>query len=767
MWYLGVRGAVIALFAGVGLTAWLDLTVRAQFEGYRWALPAQIFARPLTVFPGLELSTEALRTELEIAGFQHVAKPARPGQFAVSPRRAVIHTRNFKFSDGAEAPQRLLVSWHGSRVVSISDQRGRNLALARFEPALIAKIYPADKQDRQLKALKDYPPELVAGLVMVEDRDFFQHGGISLWAVARAMFANVLAGAAVQGGSTLTQQLAKNFFLSHERTLWRKVREAIIALLLEHHYAKETILEAYMNEIHLGQHGARAIHGFGSAAQFYFGRPVGELRLHESALLLALVRGGSYYNPRRQPERARERRNLVLRIMSEQGVISAALATTAAAQALAIRQQAAPTSSRHPAFMELVRKQLREQYSDGTLKRDGLRVFTTLEPLTQRAAEQALAARLAQLEGAKKLPKQSLQGAVVVVAPTSGDVLAIVGDRDAQAFGFNRALHAQRPIGSMVKPMVFLTALEQGGYSGATIVSDAPISVRVAGGKTWRPKNYDGRSHGDVSFNDALARSLNLATVRIGLDVGVNNVVKTLTKLGMDKSVRPVPSLLLGALEMTPFQVARVYQPLASEGFRAPLRAVRDVTDTNGRTLQRFSLKFSPGASTRAVRELREGMRAVVERGTGRYAHQQLGGIRLAGKTGTTDGLRDSWFGGFDRDRLTVVWVGRDDNQPAGLTGASGALRVWTDVMRAVGVHDIQGQDRPVVASTTVAASAAPASARTSAAEGAPRAPSNAPPSAKSNDCSGDVLGGWLRSMFATDCGLEPSDDTANTGDAH
>ena len=748
IWFLGVRFALIAVLAGGALVAWLDLTVRAQFEGHRWALPAQIYARPLTLYPGLQIAPKVVITELQAVGYRAADNPQRAGQFAVSTAQATVYTRDFKFWDGQERGARLHVTWRGDQIATIADDRGKTLDLARLEPALIGKIYPADKQDRRLKPLLEYPPELVAGLVMVEDRDFFEHNGVSLWGVARAMFANLRAGAAVQGGSTLTQQLAKNFFLTHERTLWRKLREGIIAMLLEYHYDKETILEAYMNEIHLGQHGARAIHGFGSAAEFFFARPVQELELHESALLLALVRGGSFYNPRRRPERALKRRDLVLKIMSEQGVVTTAVASAAQAKPLGIREQATPTASRHPAFMELVRAELRKQYSESTLRREGLRVFTTLEPATQQAAEQALEQRLDNLELTKRLPRKSLQGAVVVVAPSSGDVLAVVGGRDVRRHGFNRALHARRPIGSMVKPVVFLTALEQGRYHNDSVLRDDPISVRLSGSKTWRPRNYDGRSHGAVTFDQALAKSLNLATVRLGLDIGVPEVVKTLKKLGVEQSIKPAPSLLLGSIELSPLQLAQLYQPLASQGFMAPLRAVREVTDNDGRTLERFELDFSEGAKPSAVRKLRRAMMAVVRNGTARYAHQQLNGVNVAGKTGTTDGLRDSWFGGFDRDRLAIIWVGRDDNKPAGLTGASGALRIWTDVMIAVGAHDLT---RPASAHTGAVADAPRPSVSQPARVESP-APAITPSPVAARDCTGDVLGSWLQNVFGTDC---------------
>ncbi len=733
---------MVLLLLGGALTAWLDLTVRSQFEGHRWALPARIYARPLELYPGMAMPREMLRIELEAAGYVAKRRPSRPGEFALAATAAHVVTRDFEFADGLEAGRHLRLTLDSGRVTSVRDGRGAALSLARLEPALIGNIYPAHNEDRLLESLGNYPPELVAGLVVVEDREFFKHEGISWRGIVRAIWANLRAGGAVQGASTITQQLAKNFFLSHDRNLWRKLREAIIAKLLEHHFDKETILEAYMNEIYLGQQGARAIHGFGSAAHFYFGRPVKELRLHESALLIALVRGGSYYNPRRNVERAKRRRDLVLDIMAQQGVITTVKAEAAKRLGLGVLRKPAPATTRHPAFIDVVRGQLRQHYDDETLRTQGLRIFTTLEPSTQSAAERALQARLKDLERAKKLPREALQGAVVVVAPNSGELLAVVGGRSPRAHGFNRALNARRPIGSLLKPVVFLEALESGRYSRRSVLRDEPISVPLPGGKTWRPRNYLGKSAGQVEFDAALARSLNLATVRLGMDLGVERVRDKLVELGVKRTINPVPSLLLGTLELTPLEVSSLYQPLAAQGFRAPMRAVRQVTDSGGRALSRFSLNVEESASTAAVGELLHGLHAVMRDGTGRYAASTLGTHNLAGKTGTTDDLRDSWFAGFGRHRLTVVWLGRDDNKPAGLSGASGALRVWTDVMADVGVQEI-------------IATQGPEPTRISAAEPTPRSELAA------RDC--DAISSWIQRVFGVGCEPEAKPGAARS----
>ena len=712
-----LRASVLAALALAALTGWFDLKVRSDFEGKRWAVPARLYAKPLTLYPDQTIARSTLLAELKAAGYTGVKKTDRPGQYAAGSKRIDIYLRPFRFWDGEEPGQQVSIDFTGSRIARIR-VGGKNLPLLRLEPALIGRIYPHHKEDRILKKLEHMPQALVTGLLAVEDRHFYDHAGISVRGIARALLANIMAGAAVQGGSTLTQQLAKNFFLTSERTLWRKSKEALIALILEARYDKRTILNAYMNEIYLGQQGNNGIHGFGSAAWLYFGRPVEELKLHECALLVGLARGASYYNPRRYPKRALKRRNLVLAVMADNGVITPAQAKAAKARSLGLKKGGVSPSSTHPAFMELVRAQLQRDYASADLTGEGLRIFTTLEPSTQKAAETALENRLAKLERAKKLPPGKLEGAVVVAEPTNGQILAVVGSRNPQAHGFNRALAARRAIGSLVKPAVYLTALEE-RRSLDSLIDDAPIAVRLPEGRTWRPNNYDGRSRGTVPLRDGLVHSLNQATVRLGLELGVARVARTLKALGVARSIQPVPSILLGTVE----------------GFKVPLRVIRAVTHANSAPLKRYALDVHQAVKPAAIGKLRTAMVEVMERGTARYAHRTLPKhMRMAGKTGTTDNLRDSWFAGFGADKLAVVWIGRDDNRPAGLSGSNGALRVWTDLMAAV-------KPRPLPAGKTPIADAGVENVALDERRGQP-----------AGGCEGDLLGGFIQSLLGSGC---------------
>ena len=690
------RLVVLVVLLATVYVGWLDLHVRAQFEGRRWAVPARLYARPVELYPGMRFDGAALEQQLRAAGYQPTAGPSRAATYVRRGNDFRVHTRRFQFWDGEQAARRVRIQFKDGRVRSLT-AGGKKQALLRLDPAVIGRIYPNHHEDRVLVRLEEVPRGLVAALLSVEDRDFEHHHGVSPRAIARAMWANLRAGAVVQGGSTLTQQLAKSYFLSTDRTWWRKLNDAAIALILEAHYDKADLLEAYVNEVYLGQDGRRSIHGFGLAAHFYFGRDLEALKLPELAMLVAVVRGPSYYNPRRHPRRAKKRRNMVLDQMQALGIISQARAKRAKSAPLGVTAASRGTS-RYPAFVDLVRRQLRRDYRDEDLRGEGLRIFTTLDLRTQRIAEAALQKRIARLEGERaaggKKGNTPLEGAVLVTAPQSGEVLAVVGGRHRGRAGFNRALDAVRPVGSLIKPAVYLAALERPRqFTLASPLMDKPITIRGAKGKLWRPKNYDDTVHGRISLYEALVKSYNLATVRLGMEVGLEKVTESLQRLGIERPLKPYPSLLLGAAELSPVEVTQMYQTLAGGGFRVPVRAIREMTSARGEPLSRYPLSvqqaFEPGPVFLVV----EAMRGVMAEGTGRSARARLGaGLITAGKTGTTDDLRDSWFAGFSEDFLAVVWLGHDDNTPAGFSGSKGALQVWIDMMKSLGPRSLEAQ---------------------------------------------------------------------------
>lgn len=673
---------------------YLDGRVQTQFEGKRWALPAHVYARALELYPDQKLTVGQFMAELGMLGYRVVSRPNTPGSYTRLGNAFVLTTRNFQFWDGEEQSQTVRLEFSGGHLLGIwQANTGDVVDLLRLDPPLIGNIYPSHREDRILVKLDAVPPLLIDALLAVEDREFFAHHGVSPQSILRALWVNLRAGKTVQGGSTLTQQLVKNFFLSNERTLWRKFNEAIMSLLLEFHYEKNEILEAYINEIYLGQDGRRSIHGFGLASQFYFGQSLKKLTPQQIALLVALVKGPSYFDPRRHAERAFDRRNLVLRLLQEQGSLDLDVAQQASAETPKVLPQNSTRVSRVPAFIDLVRRQLRRDYSDTDLNSEGLRIFTTLNPDVQRAAEKAISLQLDRLQ--REGIDADIQGAAVVANVSDGEVQAVVGGRDPRFAGFNRALDAVRPVGSLIKPAVFLTALMQAEkYTLATVLDDSPLDVDMGGDEHWQPKNFDHKNHGtlvidenderhnNVLLQDALVHSYNIATARLGMDVGVPAVINTLRGLGADRALTEYPSLLLGAANFSPLDVTQMYHTLAAGGFRTPLRAIRAVLTSNGEPLQRYPLSVTRAFDSKPVYLLNNALRAVVREGTGRGLKRRLPeGLIVAGKTGTSDELRDSWFAGFSENYVAAVWLGLDDNRPAGLTGSRGALRVWGDIL--------------------------------------------------------------------------------------
>ena len=682
-----VLGALLLAVGGASAyVAWLDHTVRSQFEGKRWSVAATVYARPLELYAGRPLSPGQLASELEAANYRERADAAGNGSWSRQGATVDITTRAFDHWDGHEPSRRVRVRFADGHVQTVEDRdSGGTLGLVRLDPAAIGAIAPTRREDRLLVTLDDVPVTLIGGLLAVEDRRFHRHFGISPSGIARAAIANIRAGRIVQGGSTLTQQLVKNFYLTSDQTLARKAQEAIMAVLLELRYDKRDILETYINEVFLAQDRNRSVHGFGLGAPYFFDERLQDLPVEHQAMLIAMVKGPSFYNPRRNPERALERRNQVLAIMAETGVLEEDEARAARERPLGVSSSRSEPRHEYPAFMDLVQRHLQRDYRQDDLQTEGLRVFSTLSPLAQAASERAVERRLDAM-----LPE--LEAGAVTVDVDSGEVTSLVGGRDPRFAGFNRALDARRPIGSLIKPAVYLAALERpNGWGLGTILEDSPLRIEDAQGEAWEPRNFGGDHRGDVLLVDALTRSDNIPAVRLGMDVGLTAVTDMVRRLGQEAPRRAYPSYLLGTAELSPVQVAEMYQVFAGAGFRTPLRAVRAVSDGDGEPLNRYQLSTERVVDPEPLYLLNHGLRQVMRQGTGRWAYDTLpDNLDLAGKTGTTNDGRDSWFAGFGGDVLGVVWLGRDDNARTGLTGASGALGVWTDTFAQLNPRGFQ-----------------------------------------------------------------------------
>ncbi|WP_339461773.1 penicillin-binding protein 1B [Pseudomonas sp. EA_105y_Pfl2_R69] len=675
---LGLVGLVVlAVFA-----VYLDAVVQEKFSGKRWTVPAKVYARPLELFVGQKLAKDDFLKELDALGYRREGAVAGPGGVSVAGNNIELHSRGFQFYESSEPSQRVRVRFSGDYVAGLTQAGGGNLAVARLEPLLIGGLYPAHQEDRVLIKLAQVPPYLVETLVAIEDREFFNHFGVSPKGIARAVWVNTSAGQLRQGGSTLTQQLVKNFYLTNERSLSRKATEAMMAVLLELHYEKGDILEAYLNEVFLGQDGQRAVHGFGLASQYFFSQPLSELKIDQVALLVGMVKGPTFYNPRRNPERALERRNLVLDVLAEQGVASPEIVAAAKQKPLGVTRRGSMADSSFPAFLDLVKRQLREDYQEQDLTEEGLRIFTSFDPILQLKAETALADTLKRLSGRKGVDE--VEAGMVVTNPESGEVQALIGSRQPRFAGFNRALDAVRPIGSLIKPAIYLAALERPSqYTLTSLLEDQPFSIKGQDGQVWSPQNYDRKAHGTIYLYQGLVNSYNLSSAKLGLEVGVPTVLQTLERLGVEHKWPAYPSMLLGAGGLSPLEVANMYQTLANGGFNTPLRGIRNVLTADGEPLKRYPYQIQQRFDSGAIYLLQNAMQRTMSEGTGRSVYNQLPrSLALAGKTGTSNDSRDSWFAGFSQDLLAVVWLGRDDNGPTPLTGASGALQVWTDFMR-------------------------------------------------------------------------------------
>ena len=738
-----LRAVALCAAAALLYAGWLAWSIGREFEGRRWDLPAKVYAAPLELYAGRALAPEDLVGELKRLGYREDPRLPGPGTYRVGLDRVEIATRGFDYAGDIEPARFISLAFTKGRIDDIRDERGEDAAIARLDPLLIGSLFPAHGEDRLIVAPDETPPLLPAALIAIEDRRFAEHHGVDPLAMLRAAFVNLSAGEIKQGASTLTQQLVRSYFLSNERTWTRKLHEAFMALALELRYDKDDLMQAYINEIYLGQDGDRAVHGFGLASQFYFGKPLHELDLHELALLVAVVRGPTYYDPRRHPERALERRNLVLREMADNGLVTRAEAQRAQHGKLDLLSSSR-RSATQSAFLALVRRQLAADYATSDLERAGLEVLTTLDPGVQAAAERALTNGIATLGP----NAQELERAIVVTSPHTGEVSALVGGRSGE--GFNRALDARRQIGSLIKPAVYLAALESGRYTLASVIDDAPIDVPLDNGDIWSPHDYDGEPRGEVPLIRALAESLNLATVRLGLDVGLEPIAAKLGQLGLAQKPKLYPSMLLGALELTPLEVAQIYNTLANGGFRVPLRAVRSVLGEDGQVLQRYPIKMEQAADPAAVYALDQALVQVMERGTGRTARQQLpADLTVAGKTGTSDDLRDSWFAGFTDDHLVVSWVGFDDDRPTGLTGATGAAKIWVRVFGALEAGSYSARAPDGLETVWVDyLTGEPSAARCADAVPLPLPAEDARPRSILAGCAGESFGARLKHIF-------------------
>ena len=689
----GLAFFVMVLFVVfLGFVGYTYATITKKFtSATRWDLPSRVYSDATPIVAGMTYPRALLEAKLNHVGYHEVAKRVEnPGEYRYAGDDVEIFLNNFEYPDMEFHAMPVLVDMDGGTVRSIKRLTdGITLRGARIEPELITSIYNNEMEDRVPVSLEAVPKVVTDAIIATEDRSFYSHEGISIRGTLRALWTDFRSKSLVAGGSTLTQQLVKNLYLNPERTFRRKAQEALMAVLLEMRYSKEQILEAYCNEIYLGQNGSVQIVGVEQASQVYFGKHVTYLTLGEAATLAGMIRSPNVLSPLKYPQRVKPRRDLVLKLMFDQHKISQREFEEAAAAPLAVTRF--PKTSRSaPFFVDLVLKQLRETYPETQLKTEGLRIFTTLDTIMQRSAEEALDSGIETLGKKYKHIRKSptpLEGVVLTIQPGTGYVKALVGGRNYTTTQFNRAIQARRQPGSLFKPFVYVTAMDpargQQALTASTVLDDSPISVQ-AGAAVWRPQNYDLRFHGRVSVRDALAHSYNIPAVRAAIDAGVPNVIKTAANIGVESHLAPYPSISLGSFEVTPLEIAYAYSVFANLGVKAEPVSILAVVRRDGQLLETRNVKMKRVAPASVCYVMNDILKDVFNYGTAGRA-RSLGFERaFAGKTGTTSNYRDAWVIGYSPRILSLVWLGFDDGHSLRLAGGDACVPIWTRHMNRI-----------------------------------------------------------------------------------
>jgi len=671
---------IIFLIISIAYVSILDSKVVNKLDGVLWTVPAKVYARPLELAEGGKINVDVLKKELEILSYELTKGiPDTPGEFSQSQQSVNIFIRGF----GSQEPGLYRLKIENDKIDSIKRKDGISIDLIQLEPLSIGGMFPSHLQDRILLNFSQVPKDLEEMILVVEDRNFYSHKGISLRSIMRAFIKNTRALGIEEGGSTITQQLAKSLFFSPEQTIRRKIKEAIAALLIEMHYSKQEILLAYINDVFIAQSGRRAIHGFGLASQFFFGTDLKNLSLDQKALLVGMLKGPSLYSPINNPDRAKTRRDLVLSLIKNDSLITEEEYLDLKGKSLKVIPPSFKSLSKYPAFNDIVILDLRKNFDDSDLRTKGLKIITNLDPVVQDYLEESIKDTKLKLKRRYGSQLNGLEGAGIVIDSFSGEVVAAIGSTKPNNYGFNRAINAVRPIGSLVKPFIYLSALQHyTKYNLSTLLDDSKLSVSLPGSKLWEPNNFDKKFHGNVPLHVALSESYNVATTRLGMDLGYSVVQETFTKLGIEKKIPKYPSIFVGSFEMTPLEAIQAYQTIASEGFYSPLNSIRTVESSGDVLSLSYPYKVEQRFRPEPIYLLKFVLKQTFISGTARgFSSRVIEKWKTGGKTGTSDDQRDSWFVGYAGNYLMVVWLGFDDNRKSPLTGRTGALQVWKNFM--------------------------------------------------------------------------------------
>ncbi len=675
-------GAALAIYGW-----YLSVQVEKRFSARRWSIPSTVYSDTTLLYPGQHMDPSQFSKKLSNLGYRRVSRlPSQKGEIRIGTEAMDIYLNDLKtpWTERAGFMARISFSQNRIAVIRRTDS-GEMVPILELEPEEIMQFFGPERERRQLVSIEQVPEHQIQAVLAAEDHRFFQHYGVDWRGILRAMLTNLRHGAIRQGGSTLTQQLAKNYFLTPERTFTRKLKELVLALIIEFKYDKREILEIYLNEIYLGQKGSVAINGIGEASYFYFGKPVQKLTLSDAAVMAGLIKAPNNYSPYRDKVRCRNRRDAVLKAMHRwqwitQTELEEALKQPIKAVGFIVAEKKAPY------FIDYLTEQLNTLYRPEDLASLGLSIYTTLDTSVQEAAEEALANGLARLENAnpelqRTTSEEKLQGAMVVMQPKTGHILALVGGRNYSVSQFNRITQARRQPGSAFKPLVYLSGLNK--FTPMTLLSNDPKSYTV-NGKQWDPQNFETVTEYTVSLQDALKKSYNLATVDLAMKTGLDRIVDMAAKFHFSTPIKPYPSLALGAFEVIPLELARAYCVFAAEGVQPYPLSLKGVVDENDKILEHQHLNIERLISPAEAFIMNSMLQGVVREGTARSLQWRGVTWPVAGKTGTTNDFRDAWFVGYTPDILALVWVGFDNGEPIKATGAAAALPIWADLMAMV-----------------------------------------------------------------------------------
>lgn len=670
----------------------LDRVIVSRFEARRWNLPSRVYSDAFPLYNGRTVTIYDLKERLTYLGYRPVsATPEHFGEYLNTSGHFEIYLHSFAYPHEELAGQRITFDINGDKISGLTNlEAGESLSLINIEPELIASIFDEKMEDRTFVKLPEIPRLLTDAAILIEDERFYKHHGLDPIGIARAIGVDFLHMGFEQGASTITQQMVRNFFLTLDKKVTRKVNEMLMSTVLELRYSKEEILEVYLNEIYFGERDGVSVTGVQEAARYYFSKNISQIAPDEVALLIAIIKSPGLFSPFTKQDKALERRNMILNKMLEANLIIKDEYSEAVNRPLPKRPQR-DWITHAPYFIDFVKKQLKENFSGDILESEGLRIFTTLDMNQQRAAEKAIKTTLDRLEKERGTLKKNveagkhLEGALISLQPKTGFVRAYVGGRDFIKNQFDIVSQAKRQPGSTFKPFAYLAALEPtttGGWTLNSILNDEPIALKTAPA-TWTPQNYDKTFHGPVRLRTALEQSYNVATVWLSEQVGFENAVDVAHRAGIESDLEPYPSLVLGSFEVTPLEMAVAYSTFANNGTRSEPVSVRRVVTTDGQVLEKKSINLSQAFEPNTIFILNMALRGVMDQGTGASA-RSLGFTKIAaGKTGTTSDYKDSWFVGYTPDLLALSWVGYKENEMTGLSGANGALPIWTAFMKS------------------------------------------------------------------------------------